>query len=61
MEVIAGHDAVDSTSVDLPVLEYTKTVRQPLAGLRLGLVREHFGEGARCGSRGGGSRGGPRL
>ena len=45
MEVIAGHDAVDSTSVDLPVLEYTKTVRQPLAGLRLGLVREHFGEG----------------
>jgi aspartyl-tRNA(Asn)/glutamyl-tRNA(Gln) amidotransferase subunit A len=27
------------------VPEYTKTVRQPLAGLRLGLVREHFGEG----------------
>ena len=45
MEVIAGHDPADSTSVDLPVPEYTKTVRQPLAGLRLGLVREHFGEG----------------
>ncbi len=45
MEVIAGHDPADSTSVDLPVSEYTKTVRQPLAGLRLGLVREHFGEG----------------
>jgi aspartyl-tRNA(Asn)/glutamyl-tRNA(Gln) amidotransferase subunit A len=45
LEVISGHDPADSTSVDLPVPEYTKTVRQPLAGLRLGLVREHFGEG----------------
>jgi len=45
MEVIAGHDPADSTSVDLPTPEYTKTVRQPLAGLRLGLVREHFGAG----------------
>ena len=45
MEVIAGHDPADSTSVNLPVPEYTKTVGQPLAGLRLGLVREHFGDG----------------
>ncbi len=45
LEVIAGHDAADSTSVDLPVPPYAKTVRQPLAGLRLGLVREHFGDG----------------
>ena len=45
LEVLAGHDAADSTSVDLPVPQYTKTVRQPLAGLRLGMVREHFGEG----------------
>ena len=45
MEVIAGHDPADSTSVNLPVPEYSKSIRQPLAGLRLGLVREHFGEG----------------
>jgi aspartyl-tRNA(Asn)/glutamyl-tRNA(Gln) amidotransferase subunit A len=45
MEVIAGHDPCDSTSVDLPVPEYTNSISQPLAGLRLGLVREHFGEG----------------
>jgi aspartyl-tRNA(Asn)/glutamyl-tRNA(Gln) amidotransferase subunit A len=45
LEVLAGHDPADSTSVDLPAPEYTKTVRQPLAGLRLGLVREHFGDG----------------
>jgi aspartyl-tRNA(Asn)/glutamyl-tRNA(Gln) amidotransferase subunit A len=45
LEVLAGHDRGDSTSVDRPVPEYTKTVRRPLEGLRLGLVCEHFGEG----------------
>jgi len=45
LEVIAGHDPLDSTSVDTPVPAYSQTVRQPLAGLRLGLVREHFAEG----------------
>lgn len=45
LEVIAGHDPLDSTSVKRPVPRYSETVREPLAGLRLGLVREHFGEG----------------
>ena len=45
LEVLAGHDPLDSTSVDRPVPRYTETIRQPLKGLRLGLVREHFGEG----------------
>jgi aspartyl-tRNA(Asn)/glutamyl-tRNA(Gln) amidotransferase subunit A len=45
LEVLAGHDPLDSTSVDLPAPKYSETVRQPLANLRLGLVREHFGEG----------------
>lgn len=45
LEVIAGHDPKDSTSVDRPVPRYSETVRQPLAGLTLGLVCEHFGEG----------------
>jgi aspartyl-tRNA(Asn)/glutamyl-tRNA(Gln) amidotransferase subunit A len=45
LEVMAGHDARDSTSVDLPVPAYSQSVAQPLAGLRLGLVREHFGPG----------------
>src|SRR5262249_59058848 len=45
LETIAGHDSRDSTSLDAPVPPYSKTVRQPLAGLRLGLVREHFGPG----------------
>ncbi|MEE8452701.1 MAG: Asp-tRNA(Asn)/Glu-tRNA(Gln) amidotransferase subunit GatA [Thermoguttaceae bacterium] len=45
LEVLAGHDPADSTSIDRPVPDYTATVRQPLEGLRLGLLTEHFGEG----------------
>ena len=45
LEVIAGHDPRDSTSADMPVPAYAETVRQPLENLRIGLVREHFGEG----------------
>jgi aspartyl-tRNA(Asn)/glutamyl-tRNA(Gln) amidotransferase subunit A len=45
LEVLAGHDPRDSTSVNRPVPSYRQTCRQPLAGLRLGLVREHFGPG----------------
>jgi len=45
LEVLAGHDERDATSVDVAVPRYTETVGQPLAGLRVGVVREHFGEG----------------
>ena len=45
LEVLAGHDPLDSTSADIAAPEYSKTVNQPLAGLNLGLVREHFGPG----------------
>jgi aspartyl-tRNA(Asn)/glutamyl-tRNA(Gln) amidotransferase subunit A len=45
LEVIAGHDPRDSTSIDTDAPRYTQTVAEPLQGLRLGLVREHFGPG----------------
>ena len=45
LEVLAGHDPLDSTSIDLPVPKYTLAVRQPVGDLRIGLVAEHFGEG----------------
>ncbi|MFN4260760.1 MAG: Asp-tRNA(Asn)/Glu-tRNA(Gln) amidotransferase subunit GatA [Gemmataceae bacterium] len=45
LEVIAGHDARDSTSVDQPVPPYRQTVRQPLESLTIGVPREYFGEG----------------
>ncbi|MBN2473046.1 MAG: Asp-tRNA(Asn)/Glu-tRNA(Gln) amidotransferase subunit GatA [Pirellulales bacterium] len=45
LQVLAGHDPLDSTSVDRPVPDYCETVRRPLEGLRIGLVPEYFGEG----------------
>jgi aspartyl-tRNA(Asn)/glutamyl-tRNA(Gln) amidotransferase subunit A len=45
LETIAGHDPRDSTSLNVPVPAYSKTVNEPLAGLRIGWVREHFGPG----------------
>ncbi|MGC3972096.1 MAG: Asp-tRNA(Asn)/Glu-tRNA(Gln) amidotransferase subunit GatA [Pirellulales bacterium] len=45
LEAIAGHDPQDATSIDAPVPQYSQTVREPLKGLTLGLVREHFAAG----------------
>jgi aspartyl-tRNA(Asn)/glutamyl-tRNA(Gln) amidotransferase subunit A len=45
LEVIAGHDPLDSTSVTRPAPAYRQNVRRPLPGLRLGVAREHFGPG----------------
>ncbi|MCE9546304.1 MAG: aspartyl/glutamyl-tRNA amidotransferase subunit A [Planctomycetia bacterium] len=45
LEVLAGHDPRDTTSINAPVPRYSQTIGQPLAGLRLGRVREHFGPG----------------
>ncbi|MBX9787895.1 MAG: aspartyl/glutamyl-tRNA amidotransferase subunit A [Pirellulales bacterium] len=45
LEVIAGHDPRDSTSVPKEVPAYSKSVNKPLAGLRLGIAREHFAAG----------------
>ncbi|HEX2476756.1 MAG TPA: Asp-tRNA(Asn)/Glu-tRNA(Gln) amidotransferase subunit GatA [Lacipirellulaceae bacterium] len=45
LETIAGHDRFDSTSLDVSVPPYSQTVHQPLNGLRIGWVREHFGPG----------------
>lgn len=45
LEAIAGHEPRDATSVDTAVPRYGETVTKPLDGLRLGLVRQHFGEG----------------
>jgi aspartyl-tRNA(Asn)/glutamyl-tRNA(Gln) amidotransferase subunit A len=45
LETLAGHDPCDSTSLNVPVPKYTESITQPIAGLRLGVAREHFGEG----------------
>jgi aspartyl-tRNA(Asn)/glutamyl-tRNA(Gln) amidotransferase subunit A len=45
LEVIAGKDEQDSTSVDFPVPDYLATLNDDIKGLRLGVPREYFGEG----------------
>jgi aspartyl-tRNA(Asn)/glutamyl-tRNA(Gln) amidotransferase subunit A len=45
LQVIAGHDRCDSTSVNAPVPDYLNAVRGDIKGLRLGVPPECFGEG----------------
>ncbi len=45
LNVMAGFDARDSTSVEAPVPDYTKTLNADIKGLRIGLPKEYFGEG----------------
>jgi aspartyl-tRNA(Asn)/glutamyl-tRNA(Gln) amidotransferase subunit A len=45
LEVIAGGDPRDSTCADVAVPGYVDALREPIAGLRFGIVRDHLGEG----------------
>jgi len=47
---MAGFDARDSTSVDAPVPDYAKGLERPVKGLRIGIIREFFGEGLDAGT-----------
>jgi aspartyl-tRNA(Asn)/glutamyl-tRNA(Gln) amidotransferase subunit A len=43
--VISGNDVRDATSVDIPVPDYLGSLDTPPKSLRIGIVREYFGEG----------------
>ncbi len=45
LQVMAGFDERDSTSVDHPVPDYSAALEQPLKGKRIGIVRQHFDAG----------------
>ena len=45
LNVMAGHDAKDSTSIDKDVPDYTATLNNDLKGLRIGIPKQYFGEG----------------
>lgn len=49
LEVMAGHDPWDSTSVDLDVPDYTEALHPDLKGTRLGVPEEYFVEGMQPG------------
>jgi aspartyl-tRNA(Asn)/glutamyl-tRNA(Gln) amidotransferase subunit A len=45
LRAMAGFDARDSTSVERPVPDYVAALEQPLAGLKIGLLKEFFEKG----------------
>ncbi|MBI2153830.1 MAG: Asp-tRNA(Asn)/Glu-tRNA(Gln) amidotransferase subunit GatA [Candidatus Rokubacteria bacterium] len=45
LQVIAGHDPLDSTSTEVPVPDYVAALGQGIAGLRVGIPSEYFIEG----------------
>ncbi len=42
LEIIAGHDPRDNTSIDRPVPKYTLSLHRGVKGARLGVPREYF-------------------
>lgn len=45
LQIMAGFDERDSTSVDLPVPDYRAGLNNSIEGLKIGLPKEFFGEG----------------
>src|SRR5712691_10490265 len=45
LNLMAGFDARDSTSLERATEDYVRDLEKPLAGLRIGVPKEHFGEG----------------
>ena len=51
MNVMAGFDARDSTSLERPTEDYSRSLKMDLKGIRVGLPKEYFGEGIEPGVR----------
>ncbi|MGQ9463891.1 MAG: Asp-tRNA(Asn)/Glu-tRNA(Gln) amidotransferase subunit GatA [Candidatus Fervidibacter sp.] len=45
LNIIAGYDPKDSTSIPQPTPDYTQVLVADVKGMRIGLPREYFGEG----------------
>ncbi len=45
LQVLAGRDPLDSTTADVPVPDYCLHVGEPIAGLKVGVPAEYFGDG----------------
>jgi aspartyl-tRNA(Asn)/glutamyl-tRNA(Gln) amidotransferase subunit A len=45
LNAIAGHDPRDSTSAPVEVPDYAAAIKASIKGLKIGVIKEHFGEG----------------
>jgi aspartyl-tRNA(Asn)/glutamyl-tRNA(Gln) amidotransferase subunit A len=45
LQAIAGHDPLDSTSLDLPVPDYSAQLNDGVKGMKLGVPKEYFVDG----------------
>ena len=45
LNVIAGHDEMDTTSVDVGNKDYTQALQKDIKGLKIGVPKEFYGEG----------------
>jgi aspartyl-tRNA(Asn)/glutamyl-tRNA(Gln) amidotransferase subunit A len=45
LNAIAGHDPCDSTSLNVPIPDYTRALRPDVKGMRLGVPKEYFVQG----------------
>ena len=45
LNIIAGHDKKDTTSVNIEKKDYTKSLKNSVKGLKIGIPKEYFGEG----------------
>lgn len=45
MNIISGRDPLDSTSADIPVPDFIKSLRNNVKGLKIGIPKEYFVEG----------------
>ena len=45
LNVVAGHDPMDSTSSPAAVPDYTKALREDVKGMKIGVPREYFASG----------------
>lgn len=45
LNIIAGHDEKDTTSVNMDKKDYTKCLKNDVKGLKIGVPKEYFGDG----------------
>lgn len=45
LNLIAGHDEKDTTSMDMPKKDYTKSLVNDVKGMKIGVPKEYLGEG----------------